>query len=203
MMLPARVLPSNAPALGDDGLHLTNRVLQEHSGNRQHNTYSYTDYEQKIPTSFSVENAYAHRPQPPIQHQPARRLYHPQPVHRQEWKYGYSSNGYAEYSPEEEVKNQVEAKYLYRRFRQSDPYVKYRNRQQKEDKGNDDNKWPDHLEKAFFRGMFAVNARYISKLTLSPSIGDLEANGPSQDPAQAQAAWSQRANCRLYLRVDW
>lgn len=51
-----------------------------------------------------------------------------------------------------EAQVQYDAEQLYRRFEKSDQYVKYRARQAKDDKGNGDQKWPDHLEKAFFRG---------------------------------------------------
>ena len=55
-------------------------------------------------------------------------------------------------APEEEARIRFDSERLYNRFKKSDQYVKYRNRQTKDDKGNEDQKWPDHLEKAFFRG---------------------------------------------------
>jgi hypothetical protein len=131
-------------------------VLQEHSGNRQFNDYSYsTEYEQKFTQPFPNENAYAvHYPQPSLQQQlqqrrrryyhTTHRLHHPQPQRQYQ---------YFRFTAEEERRNAAEAEYLFSRFRQSDAYVKYRSRQSKDDKGNDDQKWPDHLEKAFFQGM--------------------------------------------------
>jgi transcriptional enhancer factor len=156
MMLPTRVLPSNAPPLHDgDGLQHASRILQEHSGNRQHNDFGFaTEYEQKFDPSVFGENSYACQQQIQQQHphHVTQQLYHPRPQHRQAWRYGSYNRGYGYPNPEEDAKNQVEADYLYRRFRQSESYVKYRARQSKEDKGNDEQKWPDHLEKAFFRG---------------------------------------------------
>lgn len=161
MLQPTRVLPSNAPPLqdGSDGLHQASRVLQEHSGNRQqhHDFGSTGDWDQtkylydqqKYPANvLSGENAY---PRPHGSHQlyhQSQHLYHPQPQHRQAWRYG----GYRPYGQINEAQVQYDAERLYQRFRKSDQYVKYRTRQSKDDKGNGDQKWPDHLEKAFFRG---------------------------------------------------
>ncbi|EMC98932.1 hypothetical protein BAUCODRAFT_41355, partial [Baudoinia panamericana UAMH 10762] len=38
-------------------------------------------------------------------------------------------------------------------FQKCDGYSKYRQRQHKDDKGSPDQKWPDHLEEAFFRAL--------------------------------------------------
>lgn len=173
MLQPTRVLPSNAPPLqeGNDGLQQASRVLQEHSGNRQqhHDFGSTADwdptkylYDQKYPANvLTGENAYARHqaphqyPQPQHQH-----LYHPRPQHRHAWRYG----GYrAPYGQIDEVRVQHDAERLYQRFRQSDQYVKYRTRQSKDDKGNGDQKWPDHLEKAFFRGRFSMCVSQVAR----------------------------------------
>ncbi|EME45955.1 hypothetical protein DOTSEDRAFT_127012, partial [Dothistroma septosporum NZE10] len=46
------------------------------------------------------------------------------------------------------------ARILYHRFRNSESYMKYRTRQQKDDKGNQgEQKWPDRLEQAFFEAL--------------------------------------------------
>nr|POE79787.1 conidiophore development regulator abaa [Quercus suber] len=45
------------------------------------------------------------------------------------------------------------AKNLLRRFKASEQYMKYRNRQQKENRQGQEQKWPDHLEEAFFRAL--------------------------------------------------
>jgi transcriptional enhancer factor len=65
-------------------------------------------------------------------------------------------------NPQQEAKLQYDADRLYRRFRQSDQYVKYRARQSKDDKGNGDQKWPDELEKAFFRGLSRIRCSHAS-----------------------------------------
>jgi transcriptional enhancer factor len=65
-------------------------------------------------------------------------------------------------NPQQEAKLQYDADRLYRRFRQSDQYVKYRARQSKDDKGNGDQKWPDELEKAFFRGLSRILCSHAS-----------------------------------------
>nr|POE66101.1 hypothetical protein CFP56_54362 [Quercus suber] len=44
------------------------------------------------------------------------------------------------------------AKNLLGRFKASVQYMKYRTRQQKDSKQAHEQKWPDHLEEAFFRG---------------------------------------------------
>ncbi|KAK5171196.1 uncharacterized protein LTR77_004340 [Saxophila tyrrhenica] len=154
-MLSTHVLRSNAPPLDDgDGLDLTSRILQEHSGNRQHNAYPFpTGFEQKCPTSLLTENAYSRHHQWTGHHNDHQQLYYPRPHPRLALRHGYPRIGHPQCSPQEEAKNQVEAEFLYQRFRQSDAYVKYRGRQSKDDKGNEDQKWPDHLEKAFFRAL--------------------------------------------------
>ena len=156
MIQPTQVLPSNAPPLRDrDNVHQASRVLQEHSGNRQLNAFGFSiDFEQKYPSSVSTENSYprhhnaAHHQVPQHQH-----LYHPQPQHRHALRYSYGQRGYYRSSPEDEARIQYQSDRLYERFRQSEQYIKYRSRQAKDDKGNGDQKWPDHLEKAFFRGL--------------------------------------------------
>jgi hypothetical protein len=194
MILPTRVVPSNAPPLHDgDGSQHMSRVLQVHSGNRQFNDYSYpTEYEQKFAQPFPNENAYAvHYPQPSLQQQlrqrrrhyyhTPHRIHHPQP---------YRPHQYFRFSAEEERRNAAEAEYLFSRFRQSDAYVKYRSRQSKDDKGNDDQKWPDHLEKAFFQGAHRSSKRVFKHQTNQRcSSRNMAAHGASEDLAQGEATW--------------
>lgn len=153
MIQPPRVLPSNAPPLSNEGNDQTSRVLQEHSGNRQQTTYPYSQSygEQKYAVSRVTENTY---PAPPVQ--TGYQLY-PQPT-APTWSSELRRSGFARGtygrkpgfpSPAEKA---VEAKKLYRRFLSSDQYAKYRQRQHKDDKGSQEQKWPDHLEEAFFRG---------------------------------------------------
>lgn len=153
MILPTRVLPSNAPPLPEDNwVQNASRVLQEHSGNRQLVDFNSTDeYRPKYPSSALSDSTY---PRHHVLQQPTQHLYRPQTQPLSNYRYGYGRIGYrCLITPQEEAKLQFEADRLYRRFRQSDQYVKYRTRQSKDDKGNGDQKWPDHLEKAFFRGM--------------------------------------------------
>lgn len=160
MILPTKVLPSNAPPLQDDnGVQHASRVLQEHSGNRQLVDFnSNNDYEPKYPLSGPSRLNEQSYPRHHVPQQPTQHFYRPQPQHRPTYRYGYSRAGYRYLTPQDEAKYQYEAERLYRRFRQSDQYVKYRGRQSKGDKGNEDQKWPDHLEKAFFRGWLRVES---------------------------------------------
>ena len=168
MLQPVHVLPSNAPPLqdGNDNLHHTSRVLQEHSGNRQqHNDLgasnnwdqsSYQYDQQKYPANvLTGENVYHHQPGAirSQHHRQNHHLYHPQPQHRYTWRYGHGARSYGHHDPNREARVQHDADRLYQRFRKSDQYLKYRTRQSKDDKGSGDQKWPDHLEKAFFRGL--------------------------------------------------
>jgi transcriptional enhancer factor len=178
MILPTRVLPSNAPPLQEDnGVQHASRVLQEHSGNRQLVDFNNTDeYQPKYPSSGLTDSSY------PRHHvlQPTQHVYRSQPQYRPTYRHGYGRPGYRCYmTPQEEAKLQYEAERLYRRFRQSDQYIKYRARQSKDDKGNGDQKWPDHLEKAFFRGTIrpvvpdrCVNHHFSTRST--PSNGSSE-----------------------------
>ncbi|KAK4542760.1 hypothetical protein LTR36_006136 [Oleoguttula mirabilis] len=153
MIQPARVLPSNAPPLRDgDGVHQASRVLQEHSGNRQQNEYPTptNGYEQKYPTPVLTENALPTYQQPQSY---GAQLYQPQPQYRQTFGYGQGRPGHGFYHGNDDSWCIKQARYLYRRFQNSSAYMKYRGRQRKDDKGNDDQKWPDHLEEAFFRAL--------------------------------------------------
>lgn len=152
MIQPEHVLPSNAPPLRDDGrLFQVSRVLQEQSGNRQQSEFVLDHDVGEIKgeaTSFDENQVVA-----PLQRlQSFPPLYHPQPQHRQAWRYGYARAGWRYPGPEEEARIRLEAERLYNRVRKSQHYLKYRDRQTKDDKGNQDQKWPEHLEKAFFRG---------------------------------------------------
>jgi transcriptional enhancer factor len=153
-------------------------VLQEHSGNRQPVDFNNSDeYQPKYPSSGLTDSSYPrhHVLQPPTQH-----VYRPQPQYRQTYRQRYGRASYRCYmTPQEEAKLQYEAERLYRRFRQSDQYIKYRARQSKDDKGNGDQKWPDHLEKAFFRGRLRLLAsdRYVDhhvSTRSTPSNGSSE-----------------------------
>ncbi|KAM3425752.1 hypothetical protein BST61_g7683 [Cercospora zeina] len=145
MFQSTAVLPSNAPLHHQESSNRSSRVLQEHSGNRQQEYYA-APVDQKYPTSYLTENnypAYQHIPRPLhatshtlLQH---NRLRHPQ--HR------------FHHGQRDQQQIRKEARYLFQRFRSSDGYMKYRNRQHKEDKGSAEQKWPDRLEYAFFQAL--------------------------------------------------
>ena len=189
MIQPTRVLPSNAPPLQDcNTVHQASRVLQEHSGNRQQNEFGFTnDYEQKYPSSALTENSYSRQQQP---QQQSLHLYHPQPQNRQPWRYTHARAGHRYPGPAEAARIQIDADHLYRRFRDSNQYMKYRHRQSKDDKGNGDQKWPDHLEKAFFRGR--PNAALLGTIHLTDrnvSADPVASHGTPQDTSQGKATW--------------
>lgn len=119
------MLPSNAPALSTPGSG-SDRVLQERSGNRT-----------------NVE-----RPPSPS--------YHPK-VYRQRVG-NFGSNILA---PPVGCRTEEEVEHEFRKIwtiRQNHPrYQKYRDKKRKEEEKKSDDpdleKWPDHLEPAFFRGI--------------------------------------------------
>lgn len=148
MLQPTPVVPSNAPLHHQESYTRSSRVLQEHSGNRQQDYYA-ASVDQKYPASCLTENTYpayqqVSRPLHTNTHSLLQhnRLRHPQ----QRFHHGQRD-------PQQIRK---EARYLFHRFRSSDGYMKYRNRQHKEDKGVSEQKWPDRLEYAFFEGIFAT-----------------------------------------------
>ncbi|EGP87880.1 Tec1-like protein [Zymoseptoria tritici IPO323] len=150
MIQPTRVLPSNASPLRDaDSLHGP-RVLQEHSGNRQYHNYSYTEHSQpKYPPSLSTENSY-------IGHQPLHHEAHYYQQHPAQRYHGGSRRSRPPTREEQDAwmrKCLKEADVLYARFRASDGYAKYRQRQQREEKPGTEQKWPEHLEVAFFQAL--------------------------------------------------
>jgi len=151
MIQPTRVLPSNAPPLGDaDNVHQASRVLQEHSGNRQLTEHSAAHgFEQKYTAPVLAENAW---PNYAPQHA-TQQLYHPRPQHRSTWSCGHSrQHGYHPYEHEKILR--ARADHLYNLFKNAPQYNRYRQRQAKDDKA-DEQKWPDHVEEAFFYGAYS------------------------------------------------
>lgn len=147
MLQPTQVLPSNAPPLQDNHNHAVRAVLQEYSGNRQQNDYSYQQpiLETKYPASLLTENTHAHHQQA---YRPAH-VYQQTPAQRNALRYG-SRRTTPWALRESDIEK--EASMLYTRFRNSDQYMKYRNRQHKDEKAGTEQKWPDRLEFAFFKG---------------------------------------------------
>ena len=142
------VLPSNASPLRS-GSAFDSRVLQEHSGNRQQADFQYAvkheHAEKKYATSLSTENSYLAPQVTGLSSYPQREVI----LNRR--PRGYGSRCYG--GSKSGANKDVEAKRLYRRFLSSEKYAKYRGRQHKEDKPEFDQKWPDHMEEAFFRGI--------------------------------------------------
>jgi len=151
-----RVLPSNgSPPHDENNVSHASRILQEQSGNRQQLEPHQIDYLQKHPYSLLSES---HHPISLLHfsHPHAPQLYHPQPQHRQPWRFTLPSKSQQYAAPEVEAAIRYDAERLYAHFRQSEAYNKYRNRQTKDEKGGGDQKWPDHLERAFFRGTLSM-----------------------------------------------
>ncbi|KAF2476143.1 TEA-domain-containing protein [Lindgomyces ingoldianus] len=126
------VLPSNAPALPPTPLPesaIPSRVLQERSGNRGN---TYTDDSNVWKSSFPpVENFYSHNVGG-----------------------DFFAEGIAAHLCDEKSEEQInhETAKLWRLLEQSEKYRKYRARQPKTKKEREQ-KWPDNLEHAFFRGL--------------------------------------------------
>lgn len=123
------ILPSNAPALPEPEPYIPSRVLQERSANRLH------EYSDGIS---------------PRKHSPiyADRLG------------GHFTGNIPTYfsSDKTEAQIELETKRLMKRLKKCEKYQKYRERQPSS-LSNDKNdkkeqRWPDHLEEAFFRGKF-------------------------------------------------
>lgn len=142
-MIQPCVLPSNAsPLVGGSGP--APRILQEHSGNRQHHEFKFSqDYETKCPRLLLSENT---QPPLPVKSQP---LYHTS--HQRPFRNGFARPGYGRSHYPTPAEKDDKARRLLQRFHASEHYAKYRARQVNQDKGGEQ-KWPDHLESAFFRG---------------------------------------------------
>ena len=163
-MIQPYVLPSNAsPLVG--GSEAAPRVLQEHSGNRQHDFKFSQDYELKSSGSLLSENIH---PRLPVR---------PQPVYRQHalshtpYRSGFARPNYGRMHHPTQAEKDERARILLRRFHSSEQYAKYRSRQTKTDGKDGDQKWPDHLEQAFFRGMY-FSAFESVPLTLSQLLSN-------------------------------
>ncbi|KAI7086025.1 hypothetical protein KC356_g5369 [Hortaea werneckii] len=154
MFLKPAVLPSNAPPLEENGVYQASRVLQEHSGNRQQSTLVVQGPDQKASSTTSIENSWSSQHVQQLGVAAANHYYHLPTSYRQSsLPYGHSHrhSRYLIHSDEERITRQ--AKHLWQRFQASPAYKKYRGRQHKDDKGNTEQKWPDHLEEAFFRAL--------------------------------------------------
>jgi hypothetical protein len=130
------ILPSNAPALAYHGNYLSLRVLQEACGNR------------------GLESE--HSPQ-------AIKTDHKLP----------SENDFAESDRRESRRDQdptqqeidEEANRLWRALYRCKAYEKYRSRQPKVPVATQEQKWPDHIEIAFCKGLLTVVSQTIRSST--------------------------------------
>ncbi|RMY87853.1 hypothetical protein D0862_10596 [Hortaea werneckii] len=155
MFLKPAVLPSNAPPLEENGVYQASQVLQEHSGNRQQSTLVVHGSDQKASSTTSIENSWSSQHVQQLGGVATANHYYRLPTSYRQSSLPYGNahrqNRYFIHSEEEKVTRQ--AKHLWQRFQASPAYKKYRGRQHKDDKGNTEQKWPDHLEEAFFRAL--------------------------------------------------
>lgn len=139
--LPSAILPSNAPPWSgavDD--QVSARVLHEQSGNRQSDFAAAGLPESKYRYPSLNENGY------PIHHRHGR-------VHQSQGRPIYHG-GYQQLEADRNARTAIEARSLYTHILNSDGYKTYRSRQSTDDptdvKGANQ-KWPEHLERAFFQ----------------------------------------------------
>jgi len=166
MRQPARVTPSNAPRLRDGSKkgYQAPRALQEQPGSRQANDYSTTiAYEPpKFAPHVTIDNNW-----PTPQHQEqchVAPLHHAQPEFQQRPACEPSLYGRSQsfYNVEDERRIDHLAQTLWKRFESSEPYKRYRGRQQKDEKAGQEQKWPDFLEQAFFRGKISFARMHVN-----------------------------------------
>lgn len=201
---PTQVLPSNAPPLRESFVdHAAQRTaLQEYSSNRQQiyhqhiaHPHSLNIYDQHklacTPVNGAAlsENAYTIRqPHNQASYYNQPQVYYPRPS----WPRGYQDR-------DADARARVAEGWqsLYNRFVNCPRYKDYRSRQHKDGKNSLDQKWPEHLEQAFFKGMFrdASPSGFLPSTLMVVSAALLAADGPSQTDAQRQATRSQRAYC--------
>jgi transcriptional enhancer factor len=124
------VLPSNAPALPDPADTIPSRVLQERSGNRGHGYVDGSTSWKRSSSASPVENLYS-----------------------QSLGSNYFTGNIAAQLNGEKSEEQIEfeAKRLWKLLQTCEKYQKYRDRQPTNAKEREQ-KWPDQLERAFFRG---------------------------------------------------
>lgn len=123
------VLPSNAPALPEADATIPSRVLQERSGNRRH---GYAD--DSVPwkrSSSPIENLYS------------RQL---------GGSYFTGNIGAHLHGEKSETEINRETRRLLTLLQRCEKYQKYRDRQPQTQKDREQ-KWPQNLEEAFFRGV--------------------------------------------------
>jgi hypothetical protein len=141
-MLQPHVLPSNASPLMTV-TESTIRVLQEQSGNRQYSDLKFTQNYKELLSENSHPRQITRA---------THQLYRPQLTSHAPFRTGFARPSYARSHHPTQAEKDDKARRLLRRFHSSEQYAKYRAKGGKEDGKNEEKKWPDHLEQAFFRG---------------------------------------------------
>ena len=147
-MLQPNVLPSNASPLVAV-TESTTRVLQEHSGNRQHSDLKFTQSHKELLSENTHPRQIARTYQP---YRPPRITSHVP------FRSGFARPSYARSHHPTQAEKDDRARRLLRRFQLSEQYAKYRAKGSKDDDKNGEKKWPDHLEQAFCRGKFRTRS---------------------------------------------
>ncbi|KAF1347736.1 TEA/ATTS domain family-domain-containing protein [Delphinella strobiligena] len=176
---PTPILPSNAPpwaGVSEEDETTQLQVLQEQCGNRQLGFLP----SQRCASTYNADDESDTDDCSPMaaldSHLGHRAVSYPQP-HASEYRYPNSlyENNYSSMKHDycvsnrlqghrrgvlgetneakEERKREAAARRLASLFAQCEGYIKYRNRQPKEGKGKDDQKWPEHMEDAFLRAL--------------------------------------------------
>lgn len=168
------ILPSNAPALHDsiiDDIGVPRPILQERCNNRQQD---FLDGDHRKHGLYQpAENFYNSAAQGYL-------------ASSQSSHTGYAASTWL---ADEDERVRQEAARLWRMLSRSDAYRKYRARQPK-DCREQDQKWPEHMELAFFSGRTTLlaavptNENYRgTDVFLHCSAGQVPANGPPQADA--------------------
>lgn len=174
------VLPSNAPVLPESDQVIPSRVLQERSGNRQHG-YPDGSASWKRSPSSPVEN-----------------------LHSQNLSGSYLTGNLGTQLHGEKSEEQIhhETKRLLALLQRCEKYQKYRDRQPQNAKEREQ-KWPEFLEEAFFRGTLASHSSLLAiSLAYLFRIGALATYGPSKAYARWPASRTKRVSCRLHSERD-
>jgi len=160
------VLPSNAPALPESDTYIPSRVLQERSANRRH------DYNED---ASSCKRS-------------------PTPIYAGRLGGYFTGNLSSHFNGDKsEAQIDIETKRLMKLLKACDKYQKYRDRQPSDTASAKDSKeqrWPDHLEEAFFRGkhFHATVAKIVSNKLSACSMATY---GPPEADAGWAAAWPE------------
>ncbi|OCL12546.1 TEA-domain-containing protein, partial [Glonium stellatum] len=169
----SRVLPSNAPALLDSAtqdLSRLPRVLQERSSNRQH------DF---LDTGFSSRRK--HIPSSPTEN------FYSNGLGAYLDSYGDLGSPFKQDKSESEIDR--ETAILWRSLQRSEAYRKYRAKQPK-DSREQEQKWPEHMEYAFFRGLVRYEPMGRRKMVLDGKQrgrNELVADAIQRDTGEARS----------------